>query len=127
MRNPEFEVSANTTVTIYSGNQFQNGSGSGNQTGGQLYYKAASASAWSNVALGYDSTNGNNKYWKGTFSTASFGVDDVIQYYLEVDYSDHATTYLYGGDAASQATSTQATASASPFTIRNRPALHFPQ
>ncbi len=125
MRSPEFEIGASTTVTVYNGNQFQGTGNPGNQTGGKLYYKAASATTWLNVALGYDSQNGNNKYWKGTFSTASFGVDDVIQYYLEVDYTDHANTYLYGGDAASQATDTQATASASPFTIRNRPAYIF--
>ena len=125
MRNPEFELSSNTAVTVYSGSQFQGSGNPGNQTGGYLYYKAAGATAWTRVALGFDSQNGNNKYWRASFSTSAFGVDDVIQYYLEVDYSDHLTTYVFGGDSTTQATATQSTAAASPFTIRNRPAYVF--
>ncbi len=125
MRNPEFEISASTVVTVYNGSQFQGSGNPGNQTGGYLYYKAASASAWTSVALGFDSQNGNNKYWRASFNTSAFGVDDVIQYYLEVDFSDHVATYLYGGDGASQATAAQSAAAAAPFTIRNRPAYIF--
>src|SRR5262245_40248053 len=40
MRNPEFEIGTNTTITIYSGLQkFGNSFGTANQTGGTLYYK----------------------------------------------------------------------------------------
>ena len=125
MRNPEFEIGPGTTVTVYSGNQFQGSGNPGNQTGGFLYYKAASATAWTSAALGYDSQNGNNKYWRASFNTSAFGADDVIQYYLEVDYSDHATTYVYGGDNITHTTATAATAAAAPYTIRNRPAFVF--
>ena len=98
MRNPEFEISSSTVVTVYNGSQFQGSGNPGNQTGGYLYYKAASASAWTSIAFGFDSQNGNNKYWRASFNTSAFGVDDVIQYYLEVDFSDHLATYVYGGD-----------------------------
>ena len=125
MRNPEFEIGTNTQVTIYNGNQFQGSGNPGNQTGGNLYYKAASATAWTSVALGFDSQNGNNKYFAGSFNTSSFGADDVIQYYLEIFYSDHSTTYIYGGDNITQTTATQATAAATPFTIRNRASFIF--
>jgi hypothetical protein len=125
MRNPEFEIGTSTAVTVYSGNQFQGSGNPGNQTGGYLYYKAASASTWTSAALAFDSQSGNNKYWQASFNTSQFGADDVIQYYLEVDYSDHATTYVYGGDDITQTTATQAIAAASPYTIRNRPAFLF--
>ena len=125
MRNPEFEIGTSTVVTIYSGAQFQGSGNPGNQTGGFLYYKDASTTAWSSAALSFDSQNGNNKYWRASFNTSAFGVDNVIQYYLEIDYSDHVTTYVYGGDAITQTTATQGTAAASPFTIRDRPAYIF--
>ena len=43
MRNPEFEVGSSTAVTVYNGSQFQGSGNPGNQTGGSLFYKAASA------------------------------------------------------------------------------------
>ncbi len=68
MRNPEFEIGTNTTVTVYTAcNQFTARSGNpGDQGGGTLYYKAASATTWSSTAFGFDSQNGNNKYWRAT-------------------------------------------------------------
>ena len=125
MRNPEFEIGASTAVTVYNGSQFQGSGNPGNQTGGFLYYKAASAATWSSVALGFDSQNGNNKYWRASFNTSAFGANEVIQYYLEVDFSDHLNTYIYGSDGTTQATATQSTAAATPFTIRDRPAYIF--
>ena len=125
MRNPEFEIGTSTTVTVYSGNQFQGNGNPGNQTGGSLYYKAASATTWTAAALVFDSQNNNNKYWRASFSTSAFGTDDVIQYYLAVTYSDHSTTYVYGGDNITQTTGTQTVAVAAPYTIRNRPAFVF--
>ena len=120
MRNPEFEIATSTSVNVYSGNPYQNGTNPGNQTGGYLFYRGATQSTWKSATLQYDSVIGDYKYWRATFSSKGIGVDDVIQYYLEVTYSDHTTTFVYGGDAASQTTATQATAAASPFTIRNR-------
>src|ERR1035441_2713870 len=54
---------------------------------------------------------------------ASFGTNDVIQYYLYLTFNAGAeNTYLYGGDGGSGTTSSQSTAATSPFTLRNRPA-----
>ncbi len=125
MRNPEFEIGTNTAVTVYNGNQYQGSGNPGNQTGGTLYYKAASATAWSTAMLGYDSTSGNNKYWRASFNTSAFGADDVIQYYFQVTYSDHTTTYVYGGDNITRTTDTASVAAAAPYTVRNRPAFVF--
>ncbi len=125
MRNPEFEIGTNSSVLIYSGNQYQGSGNPGNQTGGTLYYKAASATAWSSVNLGFDNQTGNNKYWRASFNTNGFNADDVLQYYLLVTYSDHDPTYVYGGDNITKTTGTQAVAAAAPYTVRNRPAFVF--
>src|ERR1700761_3115454 len=111
MRNPEFEFGPSTAITIYNGNQFQGSGNPGNQTGGTLFYKSQSSSGmvpnWVSVALTFDSQNGNNKYWKAGFNTSQFGPNEVIQYSLQVNYSDHANTFLYGNDAGSFETATQ--------------------
>ncbi len=113
------------SILIYSGNQYQGSGNPGNQTGGTLYYKSASATAWSSVNLGFDNQTGNNKYWRASFNTNGFGADDVIQYYLLVTYSDHDPTYVYGGDNITKTTGTQSVAAAAPYTVRNRPAFVF--
>ena len=125
MRNPEFEIGPTTVVTIYNGNQFQGIGNPGNQTGGTLFYRKVGAASYSSVALSFDSQNANNKYWKATIDMSQFSATDVIQYYLLVTYSDRDSTYLYGGDGASTAIGVQATAAASPFSFRNRPAWAF--
>ena len=138
MRNPEFEIDPSTAVTFYTGLQkFGNsfGNGTANQNGGTLFFKKASAATWSSVALGFDSNNGNNQYWKATytFSAANgYTADDVIQYYFVLTFDGSAdTTYIYGGNgdydgpAANRTTADQATAAATPFTIRNRPAYVY--
>jgi Bacterial cadherin-like domain/Alpha amylase, catalytic domain len=136
MRNPEFEVGTNTTVTVYSGEQkYGNsfgGTGVANQTGGWVVYKGASQSSWSSNALGFylngSGNIANNQYWLASFNTTNFGTDEVIQYFLYLTFdgvNGVANTYLYGGDGGSTTTASPATAAASPFTIRNRPAWIF--
>src|SRR4051812_45714543 len=52
MRNPEFEIGTNTTMTIYSGLQkFNNSFGTANQTGGTLYYKGLTQGVWNSTNL----------------------------------------------------------------------------
>ena len=132
MRNPEFEIGTNTTVTVYSGIQkYNNSYGTANQTGGTLYYKGVTQGAWSSTSLQFHLNGGpstNNQYWKASFTTASFGTNEVIQYYLYLTFdgvNGVSNTCLYGSDSGSTTTSNQATAAASPFTIRNRPAWLF--
>src|ERR1017187_5905765 len=127
MRNPEFEIGTSTAVTVYSGIQkYNNPYGTANQTGGTLYYKGASQGTWSTTGLMFYLNGGpstNNQYWQASFNTASFGTNDVIQYYLYLTFNAGAeNTYLYGGDGGSGTTSSQSTAATSPFTLRNRAA-----
>jgi hypothetical protein len=129
MRSPEFEIGTNTTVTVYQGVQkFNNSFGTANQTGGILFYKGQSQANWSSNALGFHLDGGpspNNQYWKASFNTAACGPEEVVQYYLYITFDGAnglQNTFLYGGDGQRSTTASQATAAASPFTIRNRPA-----
>jgi len=129
MRNPEFEISTNTTINFYTGLWKWNGATTiANQTGGWIVYKSASQSSWSSNALAWYSNTSANQYWQASLNTSAFGPDDVIQYYflLAFDGSNGVTnTCLYGGDAASATTGSPSAAAASPFSIRNRPAWLF--
>src|SRR5438874_777022 len=86
MRNPEFEIGPNTSITVYSGIQkFNNPYGTANQTGGTLYYKGTTQGSWSSNNLSFYLNGGpspNNQYWQASVSTASFGTNEVIQYYF---------------------------------------------
>src|SRR5437763_7067253 len=101
MRDPWIEISNNpaspATVTIYSGVQkFSNSFGTANQTGGTLYYKGATQNVWQTASLGFHLNNGNNQYWKASFSTAAFAANEVIQYYLYLTFDSGAeNTYIY--------------------------------
>ena len=129
MRNPEFEIGTNTTLTVYSGVQkYNNSYGTANQTGGWVIYKGASWSSWSSNALGFYLNGGpspNNQYWSASFNSSVFGTNEVIQYYLYLTFdgvNNVSNTYVYGGDNGSLTTASQATAAALPFTVRNRAA-----
>ena len=133
MRNPEFEFGTSNTVTVYSGIQkFNNGYGTANQTGGWVLYKGVTQGSWSSNALAFHLNGGpspDNQYWKATFNTSTFGTNEVIQYFLCLTFDGAnglQTTYLYAptglGDKGGSTTATYATAAASPYTIRNRPA-----
>jgi hypothetical protein len=132
MRNPEFEIGTNTTVTIYSGIQkYNNPYGTANQTGGTLYYKGITQGAWSSNSFSFYLNGGpspNNQYWRASFNSSSFSTNEVIQYYLYLTFdgvNGVQNTYLYGADSGSSTTASQGTAATSPFTIRNRPAWLF--
>ncbi|MCX6896709.1 MAG: alpha-amylase family glycosyl hydrolase [Verrucomicrobia bacterium] len=128
MRNPQFEFGPSSSVTNYSGLQkLNNGFGTANQTGGWVVFKGATQSTWSSNAFGFQADSGQNQYWKGVFNTSAFGTNEVIQYYLYLTFdgvNGVQNTYIYGGGDAggSQNTATEATARATPFTVRNRPA-----
>ena len=129
MRNPEFEIGGNTTVTVYSGIQkFNNSFGTANQTGGWVVYKGATQSSWSSNALAFYLNGGpspNNQYWSGSFNSSAFGSNEVIQYYLCLTFNGAngvQNTCIYGGDGVSHTTTNPPTAAASPFTVRDRAA-----
>ena len=132
MRDPQFWIGPTNPVTVYSGIQKLNnpGYGTADQNGGWLLYKGATQSSWSSNALSFHSDSGQNQYWKATFNTSAFGTNEVIQYFLYLTFNSGAdNTYLYAptgvGDKGGNTTGTFATAAASPYTVRNRPAWLF--
>ena len=118
MRNPCYP-SAGEAICIFVGNQaYGDGGNPGDMSGGTLYHRAVGASAWSTVALEYeDCPRDNNKYWKGIIPTGTYASAGDMEYYVEVTYNDHDTTYL-GTDsgARSQTFATAAEAQQHLFT-----------
>ncbi|MGJ8651863.1 MAG: hypothetical protein ACSHX8_01195 [Opitutaceae bacterium] len=131
MRDPLFEAEDND-LTIYQG-FFKDGGANGDQDGGTLYYRytpnGGSPSSWTSVALSHSSNVGGNQFWSATLPSTGANPTDVIEYYIEVSFSgvEPETTYLYGGDLINNftTTTTEATAQASPYSIRNRPGWIF--
>lgn len=135
MRDPAVEIDPGGFFTVYTGFFKNNGAG-GNQNGGTVYYRnvprGGSAGSWQSVSLGFhaDVPGGGdvqNQYWSAAIPVSGFGANDVIEYYIETTYSDRDTTYLYGGDLDGNHASTtvEATAQASPYSVRNRPGWLF--
>ncbi len=116
MRTP-FTVTAGSDVTIYSGNQFQGGTGSGNQlgTGSTVFYRKSTDPAWSSVAMTFNVQAANNKYYTATVPGATFASGDTIQYYFKIPYSDHLPTFVYGNDTQSSTSDLETVAQAAPF------------
>ena len=95
MRNPLTYIYLNTPTTFYVGNYFQGTGNPGDMSGGTLYYKAKTEPSWSSVSFAYDSTSGNNKYWRALLNN-SYTAGTTVQYYISVAYADsHDTTLLY--------------------------------
>jgi len=95
MRNPLFDDCAQNGIFVYNGNQFQGGGNAANQSGGTVYYReVGSGSAWSNAAMVFDATSGNNKYWRGEIPANSFGDGDTVEYCFGITYTDRDTTYV---------------------------------
>jgi hypothetical protein len=126
MRNPEFEIGTNTTITLYTGLwKWNNGAQIANQTGGWLIYKGASQSSWSSNALSWLTNTSANQYWQASLNTSAFGPNDVIQYYFLLTFDGFnsvSNTYLYGADSGSSTAASSSIAPASLFSIRNRAA-----
>jgi hypothetical protein len=121
MRSPITGQDTGSTVTVYNGNQFQGAGNPGNQTSGSVFYKSAGG-VWQSVALQFFTDSGNDKYWSASF-VAPASSNGVIQYYLQINYSDHANTFVYGTDSTSNTTSDQAFAAAHAYTFQMNPTL----
>ena len=135
MRSPFVEITPAGTFAVYTGFFKSNGAG-GNQTGGTIFYRKGTTGPWSSAALGFyvnvpSDVNVQNQFWKATINLGSGGLNaganEVIQYYIAATFSDRETTYLHGGDLDGNnlKTALQATAQASPYSYRNRPAWIF--
>lgn len=123
MRTPLSAIDTGTTVTIYNGNQFQGTGNAGNQNGGTVFYKAQSSNGpWLSASLAFFSQSGNDKFWSTSF-TAPPSDTGVIQYYLQINYTDHANTFLYGNDSTSNTTASESFAASHAFTFQMNPTL----
>ena len=113
MRNPTNPTpSANTYV--YVGNY----QGAADMTGGWVVYKKSTAGTWSSNSLAWDSTAGDNNYWKAAIPSNAVATGETLQYYIEVDYANGGadTTYLGTTNQTGQVKYAQATnAAAHPF------------
>ncbi len=124
MRSPLSNIEQGAQVFIYSGNQAGGGGNAANQTGGSLFFKVQGSPApYQSVALAFHAEIGNNKYWRAALNTASFRPGDVIVYYLQINYSDRANTFVYGTDTTTTTTGTESTAAANPYRFALNPKL----
>ena len=119
MRSPLSNIDGGTTVTIYNGNQFQGSGNPGNQSGGAVFYRSAGGT-YQSVNLNFFTESGNDKFWSASFAAPATG---PIEYYVQVNYTDHSTTYLYGTDSTSNATADSAFAAAHPYAVSTTPSL----
>ncbi|MEP4076606.1 alpha-amylase family glycosyl hydrolase [Haloferula sp.] len=139
MRDPYVEIDPSGSFTVYQG-FYKNGGANGNQTGGSLFYRNAStAGSWQSTSLGFHADEGNNQFWKASIDLGAGGLNagtnDIVEYYVLVTFdgvsgTNPEDTYIHGGDldpggGNQSATTTEATAQASPYSIRNRPAWIF--
>jgi alpha-D-xyloside xylohydrolase len=118
MRSPLHGIAAGADIVIYSGNQFAGTGGNpGNQlqTGSALLFRKLDDAAWTTVPMTFSAQAGNNKYFSATIPGAALAGGDVVEYYLQIAYSDHATTFVYGNDDASHTTIDEATARAGAY------------
>lgn len=127
MRMPTYEIGVGTNVTLYTGvRKFGNSFGEANQTGGTLYYRAGTNGAWNTNALAFHQNNGDYQFWRATLP--SNAVTGVAQYYIRLNFNSPGVTspvFLHGADGGGSITSTEATAQAAPFSIRDRPSWIF--
>ena len=83
MRDPVFPTDPVTTVTIFSGNQYQGGGNPGNQLqdGSALFFKQATDADWQMVPMTFATAIGNNKYYSAQAALPQTA-GTVVQYYL---------------------------------------------
>ncbi len=101
MRSPVDGITSNTTVFLYTGNQFQGAGNPGNQSqlGSTCYFRNATNSAWSAAPMAFWQASGNNKYFTNSILPNTFNAGDTVQYYFRDGYDDHLPTYIGGNDA----------------------------
>ena len=113
MRNPTNPTPGADTY-VYAGNYQP----AADMTGGWVFYKKSTDGSWSSNSLSWDSTAGDNAYWKAAIPSNAVALGETLQYYLRVDYANGGadTTYLGTTTQADNAKYAQATnAAAHPF------------
>jgi len=130
MRFPYMEIAPGATFIVYQGFDKDNFA-NGNQDGGKVWFRDVTADGtWDSVNLEFHQGNDVKQFWKGIIDLSAKGIPglNIVEYYVEVNFSDRDTTYIYGGDLApgdQLETLTEATAQAGAYSIRNRPAWIF--
>ena len=96
MRDPVFPTAPGPSVIISTGNQFAGGAGQGNQlqVGSSLFFKQATAAAWTAGAVDLCGTDRQQQILFGGHTGGCFQPGDAMQYYLRIAYDDHDTTFL---------------------------------
>jgi galactose oxidase len=123
MRDPVGSLVPGQEIILFTGNQFQGDGNPGNQLqdGSALFLRMATASAWTQLPLTFSSAEGNNKYFATTIdaaTSAGFGVGAEIQYYFQIAYDDHETSFVHAAvDGSSSTTADLQTAQGAPFSF----------
>lgn len=81
-------------------------------TSAQVKYSTDSGGAWNSVSLSSEITNGGADYWSGLIPSAA--KDSIVLYYFKLQ-SATQTTYVYGTETISYASSGEATAQTNAF------------
>ncbi len=122
MRSPVGGIQSNTSVFLYTGNQFQSSGNPGNQlqTGSTIYYRNATNAAWSSLPMffwttGSSGVSTNNKYYSNSIPANAFSPGDTVQYYFKIPYDDHLPTFVYGNDNARFNSELESDAQSDPF------------
>lgn len=105
-----------TEARIYSGNTYQNFGDAADQSAYYLHWRVQ-GQGWNVVTGAWNNTTANDKYWLATIDLSSVSSGSVIQYYLELQYTDADTTYLYAGGSGTNSYSSgfESLAQAKPF------------
>src|SRR5208283_2863505 len=74
MRDPVFPTNPASAVTVFSGNQLQDGSA--------VLFKLTTDAAWTTEPMVFATTIDDNKYYSAAIPVGAFAAATVIQYYL---------------------------------------------
>jgi galactose oxidase len=121
MRDPVFPTDPVSTVTVFSGNQYQGSGNPGRQLleDSAVLFRRTTDTAWTKVSMVFVTAIDNNKYYSAQIPVGAWAAGTVVQYYLVIAYEDHDTTFL-GADPTSMlsvASGDEAVAQAAPFTF----------
>lgn len=87
-----------TQAKIYSGNTFQNFEDAADQSAYYLHWRVQGES-WQVVTGEWNNTTVNDKYWLATINLSGVSSGSVVQYYLELQYTDASNTFIYAHDS----------------------------
>lgn len=83
-----------TQAKIYSGNTFQGFDDAADQSAYYLHWRVQGGS-WQVVTGNFADETLNDKYWLATIDLSGVSSGSVIQYYLELRYTDASNTFIY--------------------------------